>query len=158
MSLASQIAKQFREVVLNGTWVATNFRAQLTNINWEQATTKVDTLNTIATLTFHIDYYIAGLIQVFQGGSLDIKDKYSFDAPPITSQKDWEDRLQKLWNNAETFAYLIENLNDEELMEAFVEEKYGNNYINIQAMIEHCYYHLGQIVLIKKLTETNSKS
>lgn len=158
MSLAPQIAKQFREVVLNGTWVATNFRAQLTNINWEQATTKVDTLNTIATLTFHIDYYIAGLIQVFQGGSLDIKDKYSFDAPPITSQKDWEDRLQKLWNNAETFAYLIENLNDEELMEAFVEEKYGNNYINIQAMIEHCYYHLGQIVLIKKLTETNSKS
>jgi hypothetical protein len=24
-------------------------------------------------------------------------------------------------------------------------------YINIDAMIEHCYYHLGQIVLIKKL-------
>jgi hypothetical protein len=158
MSLASQIAKQFREVVLNGTWVATNFKAQLTNINWEQATTKVDTLNTIATLTYHIDYYIAGLIQVFQGGSLDIRDKYSFDAPPITSQKDWEDRLQTLWNDAETFANLIENLTDEALMQDFVEEKYGNNYINIQAMIEHCYYHLGQIVLIKKLTESNSKS
>ena len=151
MTLASQIAKQFREVMLHGTWVATNFKVQLTNINWEQATTKVGTLNTIATLTFHIDYYISGLIQVFQGGTLDIRDKYSFDAPSITSQKDWENRLQKLWNNAETLSNLIENLTDEALMQPFVEEKYGNNYINIQAMIEHCYYHLGQIVLIKKM-------
>lgn len=158
MTLASQIAKQFREVILNGTWVATNYKAQLENVTFKQATTKVDNLNTIAVLTFHIDYYIAGLIQVFKGGSLDIRDKYSFYAPPITSQKDWEDRLQKLWNDAETFANLIENLTDEALMQDFVEEKYGNNYINIQALIEHCYYHLGQIVLIKKLIEANSKS
>jgi len=158
MTLASQIAKQFREVMLIGTWVATNYKTQLDNVTWKQATTKVDNLNTIAELTFHIDYYIAGLIQVFQGGSLDIRDKYSFDAPPITSKKDWEDRLQKLLNDAETFANLIENLTDEALMQDFVEEKYGNNYINIQALIEHCYYHLGQVVLIKKLIESNSKS
>jgi hypothetical protein len=42
-------------------------------------------------------------------------------------------------------------MSDEELMQPFIEAKYGNNYINIQAMIEHAYYHLGQIVLIKKL-------
>lgn len=156
MTLTNQITKQFREVILNGTWVATNYKSQLDNITWKQAITKVDNLNTIAVLTFHIDYYIAGLIQVFQGGTLDIRDKYSFDAPPITSQKDWEQRLQKLWDDAETFSNLIENLTDEALMQAFVEEKYGNNYINIQAMIAHCYYHLGQIVLIKKLIETNS--
>lgn len=158
MTLSSQIAKQFREVILNGTWVATNFKTQLANVTWEKATTKVENLNTIAALTFHIDYYIAGLMQVFQGGPLDIRDKYSFDAPPIKSQKDWEDRLQKLCNDAETFSKLIENMTDEALMQNFVEEKYGNNYINIQAMIEHCYYHLGQIVLIKKLIEANSKS
>lgn len=125
-------------------------------MSWEQAITKVDNLNSIAALTFHIDYYIAGLIQVFQGGSLDIKDKYSYDAPPITSQTDWEQRLQKLWSDSETFVYLIEKMTDDALMQPFVEEKYGNNYINIQAMIEHCYYHLGQIVLIKKLITSNS--
>jgi hypothetical protein len=156
MLLSTQIANQFRDVLLHGTWVATNYKTQLSDVNWEQATSKVDSLNTIADLTFHIDYYIAGLVQVFQGGSLDIKDKYSFDAPPMTSQTDWEQRLQKLWSNAETFANLIEQMDDSTMMEPFVEEKYGNNYINIQAMIEHCYYHLGQIVLIKKLMQANS--
>lgn len=156
MMLSSQIANQCREVLLNGTWVATNFKTQLSDISWEQATTKVDTLNTIAALTFHIDYYIDGLIQVFKGGSLDIKDKYSYDAPPINSQNEWELRLQKFWNDAETFASLVEQMTDDTLMQPFVEEKYGNNFINIQAMIEHCYYHLGQIVLIKKLMKINS--
>jgi DinB superfamily len=156
MTLSKQIANQFREVLLNGTWVATNFKVQLSDVSWEQATTKVDSLNTIAALTFHIDYYIAGLIQVLQGGSLDIKDKYSYDTPSITSQNQWEQRLEKLWNDAETFANLIEQMTDDTLMQPFVEEKYGNNYINIQAMIEHCYYHLGQIVLIKKLIHVNS--
>lgn len=33
----------------------------------------------------------------------------------------------------------------------FVEEKYGSYYRNIDAMIEHSYYHLGQIVLINKI-------
>lgn len=156
MPLSTQIANQFREVLLHGTWVATNYKAQLTDVKWEQANTKVKPLNTIAALTFHIDYYIVGLIQVFQGGILDIRDKYSFDAPRITSQTDWEERLQKLWSNAETLAYLIEQMDDAALMQPFVEEKYGNNYSNIQAMIEHCYYHLGQIVLIKKLILANS--
>lgn len=156
MTLSSQIANQFRDVLLTGTWVATNFKAQLIDVNWVQANTKVKSLNTIAALTFHIDYYIAGLIQVFQGGTLDIKDKFSFDAPPITSQTDWKERLQKLWSNAETFVKLIEKMDDDALMQPFVEEKYGNNYINIQAMIDHCYYHLGQIVLIKKLIQANS--
>jgi hypothetical protein len=156
MNLTSQIANQFREVLLDGTWVATNFKTQLSDMSWEQATTKVNSLNTIAALTFHIDYYIAGLIRAFQGGTLDIKDKYSYDAPPITSQKDWEQRIQKLFDNAETLANLIEQMTDDNLMQPFVEEKYGNNYINIQAMIEHCYYHLGQIVLIKKLIKANS--
>jgi hypothetical protein len=156
MNLSKQIANQFRDVLLTGTWVATNYKTQLNDVNWEQATTKVKSLNTIADLTFHIDYYLAGLLQVVQGGILDIRDKYSFVAPPISSQNDWEQRLQKLWNDAETFANLIEQMDDSTMMEPFVEEKYGNNYINIQAMIEHCYYHLGQIVLIKKLMQANS--
>jgi len=156
MYLAPQIAKQLREVLLEGTWVATNYKVQLEDVDWKQATKKVADLNTIADLTFHIDYYLNGLIQVFQGEKLDIKDKYSYDAPPITSAKDWDLRMQKLFYDAETFATLIENLSVQDLMQSFVEEKYGNNYINIQAMIEHCYYHLGQIVLIKKLLKSNS--
>ena len=37
------------------------------------------------------------------------------------------------------------------MKENFVDEKYGTFQRNIEAMIEHSYYHLGQIVLIKKM-------
>lgn len=158
MTLSKQIAQQISEVFLDGTWVATNYKTQLSDVNWENAITKIDSLNSIADLTFHVDYYLAGLIQVYEGGSLDIRDKYSFDAPPIKSQADWENRKQKLFEDAETFAQLIEKMSDETVMGPFVEAQYGNNYISIHATIEHSYYHLGQIVLIKKLLKANSKS
>lgn len=150
--LTTQTAKRFREVILNGVWIAnTNFKAQLSDLTWEQATTKIGSLNTIAALTFHVHYYIAGLVNVFKGGSLDIKDKYSFDMPPIQSQEDWEKLVNQLWQDAEQFADLVEKMSDTRLDDIFTDEKYGDYRRNLEGMIEHSYYHLGQIVLIKKM-------
>ena len=149
---AQQIANRLREVILNGTWIAnTNFKAQLNNLNYEIAVTKVDTLNTIAALAQHIHYYINGINNVFKGGNLEIRDKYSFDFAPIESQQQWNDFLTQFWNDAETFALHVEQLSKEELQQPFVDEKYGTYLRNIDAMIEHSYYHLGQIVLLKKM-------
>lgn len=157
METPHQIASRFREVILNGTWIAnTNFKHQLTNLSWEIATTKVDSLNTIALLAQHIHYYIKGIKNVFKGGSLDIKDKYSFDFPPIQSQKQWKDFLTVFWDDAEEFASLIEKMPDVKLKDVFVDEKYGTYQRNIEAMIEHSYYHLGQIVLIKKMVTSDN--
>jgi len=152
MSSTLQLAKRFREVILDGLWIAnTNFKDQLSEVTWKQAVTKIDSLNTIAMLTFHIDYYIAGIMNVFEGGNLEIKDQFSFDLPPIESQKQWEDLLDKFWKNSEKFAALLEQMPDSKLDEVFADEKYGTYRRNIDGMIEHSYYHLGQITLIKKL-------
>lgn len=153
MKYATQIANQFREVYLNGNWVSTNLKTQLSDITLEQATTKIGNLNTIADLAYHVSYYVAGIVQVLEGGSLDIRDKYSFDRPPMNSQADWEQFLEKMWKDAELFADLVEKMPDEKLMQGFVDEKYGNYHRNIHAMIEHSYYHLGQIVILKKLIQ-----
>ncbi len=151
MTFAAQIASQSREVQLDGTWISTNLKAELSNVTWEEATTKIGSLNTIADLAFHINYYIAGINQVLAGGTLDIRDKYSFDRPPITSQADWEKLQTKIYADAEKFVALVTQLSDEQLSEGFVEEQYGNYFRNLLGMNEHCYYHLGQIVLLKKL-------
>jgi len=157
MKLSTEIANHFREVQLNGNWVSTNLKTQLSDVSWEMATTKIGSLNTIADLTFHINYYVAGIVQVLEGGTLDIRDKFSFDLPPIESQEDWEKLLNKTFNDAENFAKHVEQLSDEKLAEGFVKEEYGNFRRNIYAMIEHSYYHLGQIVLLKKLLSENAK-
>ncbi len=157
MNLASQIANQFREVQLNGTWISTNFKAQLSDVDWKMATAKIGSLNTIAALTFHINYYVAGVLKVFEGGSLDIRDKYSFDVPPIESEADWEKLKNKFYSDAEKFGNFVEQMPDKKLQEAFVDEKYGNYFRNIIGMNEHSYYHLGQIVLIKKMLREGGK-
>jgi len=59
--------------------------------------------------------------------------------------------LSKFWNDSEEFANLIEQMPDEKLDQFFVDQKYGTYKRNIEAMIEHSYYHLGQIVLIRKM-------
>ena len=154
-----QTAKRFREVILNGTWVAnTNFKDQLSGLDWQMATTEFKSINTIAILAQHIHYYINGINIVFKGGTLDIKDQYSFDFPPITTQDQWETFLGKFWNDAEEFATLIEQMPDEKLEQVFTDEKYGTYQRNIDAMIEHSYYHLGQIVLIKKIVSHENKA
>ena len=154
MGNSKQLANRVREVLLNGKWIAnTNYKHSLSSLSWEQATTKIDSLNTIAALTYHINYYTAGVLNVFEGGKLEIRDKYSFDVPEIKSQEDWEKLLNEKWSTVEKFAKHVELMSDEQLAANFVNEKYGTYQRNIEGVIEHGYYHLGQIVLIKKMIE-----
>jgi hypothetical protein len=111
----------------------------------------VDNLNTIALLTFHINYYLAGLLNVFAGGKLEIKDKYSFDLPEIKSEKDWNKLVNEFLSNSEMFANQVEQMDERVFDQPFVEEKYGSYLRNIEGVIEHSYYHLGQISLIRKM-------
>ncbi len=152
MSINQQLSNRIREVILNGTIIAnTNYKDQLTTCNWELATAKIGSLNTIAALTQHIHYYLSGVMQALEGGALTIKDKYSYDFPEIKSENVWEKILMQLWKDAEKFAILVEQLPEHKLNETFLDEKYGTYQRNIEAIIEHSYYHLGQIVLIKKM-------
>lgn len=113
MENPKQLASRFREVTLNGKWIAnTNYINQLSDINWKQATIKIGSLNTIAALTFHTNYYITGILNVFEDGTLDIRDKYSFDMPPINSEEDWAMLLKDLESNAKKFATHVEGMSD----------------------------------------------
>ena len=146
------IASRLREVLLNGKWIAnTNFKEQILSVNWEQAIQKVGDINTIAALTFHINYYLAGLLNVFNGGRLEISDKYSFDLIEIKSAEDWNKLVNDFLSNSEKFASHVEQMTESMLDQPFIDEKYGSYLRNIEGVIEHSYYHLGQISLIRKI-------
>jgi len=146
------LANRLREVLLDGHWIAnTNYKEQLLSVTWTQAIQKVGDLNTIALLTFHVNYYLAGLLNVFNGGKLEIRDKYSFDLPEIKAENDWNNLVSEFLSNAEKFATKVEQMDDYLLDQPFVDEKYGSYLRNIEGVVEHSYYHLGQIVLIKKM-------
>jgi hypothetical protein len=155
MSVTAQIAKHFREIHFGGNWTSSNLKDQLAAVTWQQATTQVYSFNTIATLVYHTNYYVSAVLKVLQGEPLNAKEEYSFAHPPINSQKDWETLLNKCWTEAEHFANLVEQLPEPKLWEDFTDKKYGNYYRNLHGIIEHSHYHLGQIVLIKKIIQAD---
>ncbi|HQW47058.1 MAG TPA: DinB family protein [Chitinophagaceae bacterium] len=152
MTRSINMANRIREVLLSGHWIAnTNMQEQIRSVDWQQATFKVDTLNTIAALTYHLNYYLAGLIDAFENGKLEISDKYSFDLPIIDSAYDWDKLVSSFLQNSEMFAERIEQMQDDMFDKPFIDAKYGTVLRNIEGVIEHSYYHLGQITLIKKM-------
>lgn len=153
MSITAQIAKHVKDFHFGGNWADSNLKDNLIDVSWKQATTKVYSFNTIATLVFHINYFVSAVLKVLEGGALDAHDKYSFNHPPINSQEDWDNFLNKVWADAENFSSLVEQLPENKLLEKFTDEKYGNYYRNLHGIVEHAHYHLGQIALIKKIIQ-----
>lgn len=158
MERSIYLANRLEEVLLNGRWIAnTNFKLQIESVTWKQATQRFGTLNSIAALTFHVNYYLAGILNVFKGGDLEIRDKYSFDMPPIESEADWNQLIIEFIHNSEEFVSEVKILSGNKLNESFVDEKYGTYLRNIEGVIEHSYYHLGQVSLIKKLIHESER-
>jgi hypothetical protein len=151
MNVPEQIAKHLREIHFGGSWTDSDLKSHLAGVTREQAMTKIGTLNTIAGLVYHINYFVAAVLPVLRGGILDANDRYSFDHPAITSDADWEKLVEKTFADAEACASLIEQLPENKLSEDFTNAKYGSYYRNLHGLTEHAHYHLGQIVLIKKL-------
>ncbi len=157
MNITGQIAKQLREFHLGGNWTDVNLKDVLEDVSWQEATTKVNSFNTIAVLVYHMNYYVTVAIKVIQGLPPDASDKDSFNLPPVQSQQDWKNLINKTWTDVENFAVLLENFPDDKLGDVFLAEKYGNYYRNFHGIIEHCHYHLGQIVLLKKMIRQDHK-
>lgn len=149
--LVKQLATHIRELYVGKNWTWSNIKENLQDVSWIQANHKIEDLNTIVGLTYHINYYIASIVSVLNGGPLVGKDKYSFDHPKIESEKDWKAFLEDVFQEAEELASLVEQMEEATLWTTFGEEKYGNHYRNIAGFIEHSHYHLGQIVMLKKL-------
>ena len=151
MNLSTQIAKHFKDVYAGGNYAGVNLKSALADVDFKISTTKVGSLNTILALVYHVNYYVVAVSKVLQGEPLNASDKLSFDHPQIQSEEEWQKFLQQFWSDGENFASLIEQLPGEKFSEPFLDGKYGTYYRNIAGVIEHTHYHLGQIVLIKKL-------
>ncbi|MBV2225665.1 MAG: DUF1572 domain-containing protein [Sphingobacterium mizutaii] len=157
--MCKYLANRFREVMLSGTWIAnSNWQKELSDINFELAMKKVPNINRIYDLSFHVLYYIKGINQFFQTGNLDIKDSLSFPMVDLKNNEEWQSLKDDLFDQSETLAKSIEEIYDAKLQQDFFDEKYGSYLRNIDGQIEHAYYHLGQIVMLKKMLTYSSVS
>jgi hypothetical protein len=71
--------------------------------------------------------------------------------PEISSESEWLDLVDEFLNNAQLYIGHVERMEEQQLSQTFVKDEYGSYSRNIEAQIGHGYYHLGQMVMMKKL-------
>lgn len=151
MTISQQLSKHLEQVYFGGNWTEVNVKDTICKINIDIANHKVEGFNTILALSFHMHYFIKGVAQVFKGETLDIRDKFSYQHPKISSQKEWRKLQESMWLEAQEFVELIENFPNSSWNTFFTHEKYGTYFSNVLGLIEHTHYHLGQIVFLNKI-------
>ncbi len=158
MNLSVQLSDHFQDIYFGKNWTATNCKDTLAGLSLEHALARVEGLNTIASLVHHINYYVALQLRVLQGGPLEGSDKLSFTHPEFKTQEEWDNYLKGIFEQAIVFSEVLASFPPENLEDAFGGSKYGSYYKNIKGMIEHVYYHFGQIVILKKILEQKTSA
>jgi len=151
MSLSKTLSDHIHHVHFGGNWTVSNLEAVLSDVTVDEALKQVNDLNTIATLTYHINYFVVAQISVLKGNDLKAKDSESFDHPDFPNEESWRSFVSKCLEDGKRLSQLVSTLSDDQLLDSFVDPKYGTYYRNLAGMVEHTHYHLGQISLIKKL-------
>src|SRR6476620_1999528 len=122
MELTKQITRHLRDLHFGGNWTWVNLKDTLADAIWQQATTQVCSFNSIAMLVYQMNYYLNAVLGVLESKQLTSRHEDSFKHPAISSQKDWNELMDKTWNDAEHFASVIEKLPEQKLWETFCEE------------------------------------
>ncbi len=151
MTIAEITATHLRSVFFGGNWTERNLNDLLSDVDLEEASHQLEGYNSIYTLAFHATYYVNGLLEVLKGNPLNTKDSLSFTPPVLNSNEQWKKFIEESLINVKMASSLIEQMPDGKLLDSFSDEKYGTFQSNILGIIEHTHYHLGQIVLIKKM-------
>lgn len=150
-----EIAKRIQEVLLDGKWIAnTNFKELLEGVDIHLAQRKMGNHNTIEALYFHVGYYIEGILEAFEKGELIISDSKSFSFDKARTEEEWGRRKLQFVKNSHRFVEVVKTFTHEELEAPFFKAEYGSLQRNLEAQIEHSYYHLGQISLLLNLLKS----
>jgi hypothetical protein len=151
MKLTSLIAQHIIDVHQGGNWTEVDLTSTLQDVTLEEATTRTQASpNTIASLLNHITYWNRVIIQRAQGIQVQINDVNGYDHPLLLTEEDWQDLKKDNIQSAHELETAITQFDESKLFEPILPD-YTTAYKNFQGNVEHVHYHLGQIVILKKL-------
>jgi hypothetical protein len=150
MNIANEIARHIREIHSGVNWTQVNMKEVLSDIHYEEAIERPVSENSIAVLVYHMNFYLNIVHERLKGGGLVFNHEDSFIISSIQSEDDWQKLIGKTFADAENFAQRIERFPEGKLFDEISAET-GSYYKNMHGVAEHNHYHLGQIVLLKKI-------
>ncbi len=145
------LAAHIRQLYTGGNWTTVNVQDTLADVDFSLAMDEHPGLNSIARLVIHMNYYVDIIVGALRGEGLHGRDADSWTIPLPQNQIDWLELRKSVLAKAEAFAIEVENLDDETLEGPFLDGKYGTVLRQVLGFLEHTHYHLGQIVVIKRV-------
>lgn len=152
MTESKRISNLYQSIYNGNPWLEVNLTDTLDEVTAAQAYTKVNpNLNTIWEIVNHLIQWRRNILKRLQGEVITTPDHNYFVPVLDSSEAAWEQSLQSLAKSQESWNDFFIDFNDEDLQKIYA----ANNhtfYEHIHGIIQHDVYHLGQIVILKKLS------
>ena len=158
MKITELIAQHITEVYDGGNWTDVNIKDTLADVGYQEATTATAaSYNTIAALVHHISFYNDVVMQRLSGNDPVISEFNGFDMAAIRNEDDWIKLKERNKQSAQQLASAVREFPEEKIFELTV-TGHSTQYKMLHGITEHAHYHLGQIVLLKKLIRADKAS
>ena len=157
MKITELIAQHLLDVHEGGNWTEVDIASTLEDVSLYEATmhTKASP-NTIASLLHHISFWNRVIVQRAKGIAIQVNDANGYDHPPLQTVEDWQQLKDDNRQSARELADAIKAFDEVKLLEPIL-PNYSTAYKNLQGSVEHVHYHLGQMVILKKLIRNRAE-
>ncbi|MEO8535688.1 MAG: DinB family protein [Flavobacterium sp.] len=151
MSENKRISNLYQSIYNGEPWLEVTLAKTLENVSSEQACRKINpNLNTIWEIVNHLIQWRRNILKRVQGETVTTPDHNYFVPVLDSSEAAWEQSLQSLAKSQELWNAFFEDFNDADLEKIYPSNNH-TYYEHIHGIIQHDVYHLGQIVILKKL-------
>jgi uncharacterized damage-inducible protein DinB len=134
-------------------WLDVNMVDNLSKLTWQQAGRKLHPrLNTIWEIVDHMVGWRMNVLQRVQGAVIQTPANNYFAPVTKQSKADWTATLERFQVSQDAWIDFLER-SDDDILEKTYPVNQMSFYEQIQGIIQHDAYHLGQIVLLVKLLE-----
>jgi len=131
-------------------WLDVNIMDTLKDLTSSQAAKKIDHLNTIWQIVNHVIAWRETNLQRLKSQLPPAPANNFFEEIKDTSEKEWRTTLNKLERSQYNILFFISSSKDSMLEKIYTPNDF-TYYEHLQGILQHDAYHLGQIILLKKL-------
>jgi hypothetical protein len=151
MKITELIAQHLIEVHEGGNWTEVDIRSIVKDVSVREATMRTAaTPNTIAALLHHITFWNREIMRRAKGMVTQVDEANGFNHPALNTEADWQQLKEDNIQSAYELAAAIRQFDEAALYEPMAAHT-SSAYKNFQGTVEHVHYHLGQMVILKKL-------
>lgn len=158
MKMTSLIANHITDVYEGGNWTEVSLADVLKDTKLSEAVTLTEASpNTIASLLHHLTFWNRLMIKRMQGVDVFVDEKNGYNLPALQTEEDWKQLQTDGYLSAHELAAAIAGFDESKLFELLVQNG-SSAYKNFQGTVEHTHYHLGQMVILKKLIKATKQA